>query len=63
MKHKVVTRDARTATKWGGHVDKSVNRSYRRRINQEVSQLTGDEDEDLNCEPRQSERWTGWDTI
>lgn len=64
MRHKVVTKGARTATKIGGHVDKTVHRHYRRRVNQDLaSLLQGLDPDDINLEPNRTERWTSWDTI
>jgi hypothetical protein len=63
IKHKVVTRAARTATKIGGFVDKTVNRTYRRRVRQDVQQLRTNIEFDVNYNPRRGERWTDWDTL
>ncbi len=63
LKHKVVTRGARTATKIGGFVDKTVNRTYRRRVRQDVQQLRVDAEMDVDYNPSPAERWTDWDTI
>lgn len=63
LKHKVVTRGARTATKIGGFVFKGVHKTYRHRINQQVKYLLVDPEYDVDFNPSSAERWTDWYTI
>lgn len=60
MKHKVITRDARRATRIAGHMSAKVKatawRSYRRKVRQ-----ADHESDAVNYEPPKSARVTAWD--
>ena len=64
MKHKVITKGARTATRIGGHLGRREKaatwRAYRSRVRTQMTSLQPD---DWNLEPTSKTRWTAWDTI